>query len=143
MGASRGDSRVRKVTILVDTNMLLLAASGINIFEQIENKLLVKPEFIVLKPVVNELEKLSLNEKISISKKAKLALELVRKFCRVVDVELGYTSIDDLILEYADRNKLAVATCDRELRRKLRSRGIPEIYLREEKMMIEIEGLEI
>lgn len=49
-------------------------------------------------------------------------------------------SVDDALLRYALENNAIVATSDRELRRKLREHGVPEIYLREESMRIDIEG---
>ncbi len=48
-------------------------------------------------------------------------------------------SVDDVILRVASENKLPVATNDSELRKKLRERGIPVIYLRE-KSKLEVEG---
>lgn len=143
LGIGRGNSRVKKLVILFDTNMLLLVANSINVFEQIEERIGVKPDYIVLKPIIGELEKLVKSGKPSISRKARFALSIVKEYCRIIDVDLEYSSIDDLIIKYAEKNKVVVATCDKKLRRELRKRGLPNIYLREEKMMIETEGLEI
>ncbi len=140
MGCDRRDRR--RVEIVLDTNMLLLIASGLNIFEQIEEKLAIKPVYTVIKPVLRELEKLAKSSKPSIKKRALLALEIVKKYCRVVDVEYC-ERVDDAIIEYAEKHCVAVATNDRDLRKRLRERGIPEIYLREEGMRIDVEGLEI
>jgi rRNA-processing protein FCF1 len=129
----------RKPRIVLDTNMLLLIADGINIFEQIEEQLLAKPEYIVLKPVMRELEKLIARGKPLLRRKAQLALEIARKYCRIIDVEeKPGEKVDDIILRYAVENNALVATNDKELRKKLRRNGIPEIYLREESMRIEI-----
>ncbi len=129
----------RKPRIVLDTNMLLLIADGINIFEQIEEQLLARPEYIVLKPVMKELEKLATRGKPLLRRKAKLALEIAKKYCRIIDVEeKPGERVDDIILRYAIENNTIVATNDKELRKKLRRNGIPEIYLREESMRIEI-----
>jgi len=140
MGCNR-ELRRDKLKIVLDTNMLLLLADGINIFEQIEEKLAIKPEYIVLKPVYMELKKLAENPLKKIGRKARFVLSIIDKYCEIVDVESN-KPVDDLIVEYAVENHAAVASNDRKLREKLRARGIPEIYLREEKMMIEVEGLE-
>lgn len=134
----------RKPIILLDTNMLLLIADGINVFEQIEEKILSKPIYIVLKPVIEELEKLIKKGPPSLRRKARFALEIARRFCKIIDIETKPgEKVDNILIRYALENNAAVATNDRELRRKLRDIGIPEIYLREEGMIIEIEGLEI
>lgn len=126
---------------MLDTNMLMLLAEGVNVFEQIEEKLCTKPDYVVLKPVYMELVKLAESGKPSICRKARMALEIIPRYCRIVDYENG--SVDELLIKYALENNAAVATNDRELRRKLRERSIPEIYLREESMRIEIEGVEL
>jgi rRNA-processing protein FCF1 len=129
----------RKPRIVLDTNMLLLIADGINIFEQIEEQLLAKPEYIVLKPIIKELEKLAIKGKPLLRRKARLALEIAGRYCKIIDVkEKPGEKVDDIILRYAKENNAAVATNDKELRKRLRRNGIPEIYLREESMRIEI-----
>jgi len=145
LGSSRGSGRVsRDLVIVLDTNMLMLIASGVNVLDQIEEKLAVKPRYVVLKPVVIELEKLASSGKPSVSKKASFALEVVRRFCKIVEVDAAEKkSVDELILEFAEKHHAVVATNDRELRRKLRERGIPEIYIREDGFRVEVEGLYI
>jgi len=133
----------KRPVILLDTNMLLLIANGINVFDQIEEKLETRPIYIVLKPVIRELEKLAKKPQPSISKKAKFALEIAKKYCKIIEVEtVPGEKVDDVILRYASEHGVAVATNDKELRKRLRTHGIPEIYLREEGMIIEVEGLE-
>ncbi len=132
----------KRPCIVLDTNMLMTIARGINVFEQIEDIIDTKPDYIVLTPIIKELEKLAKTNKPSISKPARLALEIARMYCKVINIEIKNMSTDDLILYYAKENKCGVATNDRELRKKLRKEGIPEIYLREEKMMVNVEGIE-
>ncbi len=132
----------KRPCIVLDTNMLMTVARGINVFEQIEDIIDTKPDYIVLTPIIKELEKLAKSSKPSISKPARLALEIARMYCKVVNIDIKNMPTDDLILYYAKENKCGVATNDRELRKKLRREGIPEIYLREEKMMVDVEGIE-
>jgi len=132
----------RKMGILLDTNILMLIGRGIDIFTQIEELLDTKPEYYVIEPVVKELEKIIAYGGVKERKAAKLALELVKKKCRVIEVSLSPDkSVDDLLLEIALRKGFIVATNDRELRRRLREAGIPEIYFREEKQLLEAQGV--
>ncbi|MEM1699929.1 MAG: 30S processome protein Utp24 [Desulfurococcaceae archaeon] len=131
----------RKPIVVLDTNMLMLAASGVRVFEQIEEQLETKPRFVVLSPVLNELIKLSRTSAQSLRKQALLALELVRMFCEIVDYgNVETSSVDELIIRYAVENKAIVATNDRELRARLRAIGIPEAYFREESRRVVVEG---
>jgi len=132
----------RKIGVLLDTNILMLIGRGIDIFTQIEELLDTKPEYYVIEPVVKELEKIIAHGGVKERKAAKLALELVKKRCRVIEISLSPDkSADDLLLEIALREGFIVATNDRELRRRLREAGIPEIYFREEKQLLEAQGV--
>jgi len=145
LGSNRGFRGVsRDLVIVLDTNMLMLIASGVNVLEQIEEKLAVKPRYVVLKPVIIELEKLASSGRPGVSKKASFALEVVRRLCEVVEADaVEEKGVDELIIEFAEKHRAVVATNDRELRRKLRERGIPEIYIREDGFRVEVEGLYI
>ena len=128
--------------VLLDTNILMLIGRGIDIFTQIEELLDTKPEYYVIEPVVKELEKIIAHGGVKERKAAKLALELVKKKCRIIEISLSPDkSVDDLLLEIALREGFIVATNDRELRRRLREAGIPEIYFREEKQLLEAQGV--
>ncbi len=132
----------RRPRVLLDTNMLMLNARGIDVFEQIGDLLLSNPEFYVVKPVIDELEAIKSRGGVKERKAADLALELVRRKCRVIDVERKPgESVDDIIVRVAAEKGFIVATSDRELRRKLRRKGIPEIYYREEKQLLEAQGV--
>lgn len=132
----------RRIGVLLDTNILMLISRGIDVFTQIEELLEAKPEYYVLEPVIKELEKIIAQGGVKERKAAKLALELIRKKCRIIEVPLtpGKT-VDDLLLEIAFRRGFIIATNDRELRKRLREMGIPEIYFREEKQLLEAQGV--
>lgn len=135
------NSTSKRPLVVLDTNMLMLAASGIRVFEQIEEELESKPVFVVLKPVHDELVKLASNSKGVTAKMAHLALKLVEQFCVVVDYALKPgESVDDAIVNFALQNRAIVATNDKELRRKLRQIGIGEAYFREEARRVRVEG---
>jgi rRNA-processing protein FCF1 len=72
-------------------------------------------------------------------KQAQLALKLAEK-CRVVPVEKGLgETYDDVIVRVAAEWKSPVATNDRELRRRMRTLGLPVIFLREKRRLM-LEG---
>ncbi len=141
-GVLSKNSTSRRPLVVLDTNMLMLAASGVRVFEQIEEELETKPDFVVLKPVYDELVKIATSYKSSTARRALLALRLAEQYCRIVEYTLRPgESVDDAIVNFALQHNAIVATNDRELRRKLRLHGIPEAYFREEARRVRVEGV--
>jgi len=141
-GVLSKNSTSRRPLVVLDTNMLMLAASGVRVFEQIEEELETKPDFVVLKPVYDELVKIATSYKSSTARRALLALRLAEQYCRIVEYALRPgESADDAIVNFALQHNAIVATNDRELRRKLRLHGIPEAYFREEARRVRVEGV--
>lgn len=133
------ENRVFKVAL--DTNVLLMIADGVRVFDHIEEELETKPEYLVITPVLTELKKLAALGSTSLSRKASLALRAVELYCKVVDYPLlPGEKVDDALVRFASETGAIVATNDRELRAKLRERGLSEIYLREESMRMRFEG---
>lgn len=121
--------------IIVDTNFLLIPAKfGIDIFLETEQLLEKRVELIVLKSVVNEI-RMNLDDK-----GFKIAAELVKR-CTIKEVEnsMQRLSVDEQLLEYSASVNGILATNDRDLRVKARSRGIPVIFLRSKKR-IDLDG---
>ncbi|MEM2234308.1 MAG: 30S processome protein Utp24 [Desulfurococcaceae archaeon] len=132
---------LNKPKVILDTNMLMMAGKGFGIFEQIEEILDSKPVFIVLSQVKQELEKIANTGSPRERKAAAVALELIKAKCIIVDLgQSGTEGVDELIIEAALREKALVATNDRKLRKKLREKGLTEIYFREEKSMLESQS---
>jgi len=141
-GVLSKNSTSRRPLVVLDTNMLMLAASGVRVFEQIEEELETKPDFVVLKPVYDELVKIATSYKSSTARRALLAFRLAEQYCRIVEYALRPgESADDAIVNFALQHNAIVATNDRELRRKLRLHGIPEAYFREEARRVRVEGV--
>jgi rRNA-processing protein FCF1 len=141
-GVLSKNSTSRRPLVVLDTNMLMLAASGVRVFEQIEEELETKPDFVVLKPVYDELVKIATSCKSSTARRALLALRLAEQYCRIVEYTLRPgESVDDAIVNFALQHNAIVATNDRELRRKLRLHCIPEAYFREEARRVKVEGV--
>ena len=105
--------------VILDTNALLMPFEmSINIDLELR-RLLGDVEVIVPGPMVGELKHLN-------SKHAKAAITLARKYEIVDSQKRG----DAAILDIAMRTGAYVVTNDKELRRKLRDKGIKTIYLR-------------
>ncbi len=131
-------TRIRRVVF--DTSILLLLYDSVPVFDEVSRVLESLPECIVTKQVLLELEKIARSSISEKKRAARLALEAIEKHkCKVVEV--GGRDADESIIEYvlSDREAIA-ATADRELRRKLRKKGIPSIYYRESMHGLMLEG---
>lgn len=127
---------------MLDTNILLLIADGFPVLEEIEEQVAFKPEYIVLAQTLKELETIGGREGGLMKKKCELAIKIARERCKIVDYKPDeFRDADDAILDYATSYNAAIATNDRELRRRAREKGLSEIYLREESQRIVVEGL--
>lgn len=129
-----------KKRVILDTSILLLLYDGVDVFGDIRSVLEANPECIVPRHVVNELEKLISSKSIHKRKAAQLALSIVEKQCRIVDVE-SVDKTDDAIIKLvlSDRDSI-VATADNELRRRLRELGKPNIYYRRSRRSLMLES---
>ncbi len=139
MGYSRERS-IARPRVLLDTNILMLLAERVDVFSEIEELLETKPEYYVLRQVIGELERIAREGSFRERKAAQLALRVIEKKCRVLDIDRpsGW-SVDDLILYVAVKEGFIVATSDKELRRRLREKGVPDIYFRWEKRRLETQ----
>jgi rRNA-processing protein FCF1 len=126
--------------VILDSNFLFVPAQfKIDVFEGLTNLLNKRFEPILLSATYQELKTMAEKGAPKRRKQASLALKLAEK-CRVIDVEkeAGETN-DDVVLRIASQWKSPVATNDLELRRKLRNRDVPVIFLRG-KNRLELEG---
>ena len=127
--------------MLLDSNFLLVPILfGVDIFEEIPKLLDRDVDFILLRPVYEEMRRLAIEGSPKVRKEASSALDLSRGRCRVMDFEAQEgEDVDDLLLRVAEELRCLVATNDGALRRRLRERGIPVIYLRQ-KSLLKIDG---
>ncbi len=128
------------VKVILDANFLFVPAKfKIDIFEALQTLLNQRYEPILLSSTQQELQTMAEKGAPSRRKQALLALQLAKK-CRLVEVERNAEETnDDVILRIATEWKTPVATNDRELRKKLRAKSIPVIFLRG-KTRLEFEG---
>ena len=113
-------------TVILDTNgLLMLFQFRLNLESELD-RILGVYEIIIPSVVISELDNLrgSVPE-------AKAALKLARKY-NVYEVGsvYGKSDTDDVILELAQTLNAIVVTNDKELRKKLKQKGLTSIFLR-------------
>ena len=99
----------------------------------------VRFEPIILSTTLEELRNISERKSAKTRTLALSALELAGK-CKLVEVSKKEDeSFDDVLIRMAEELKCLVATNDQILRKKLRKKGIPTVFLRE-KSRLEVDG---
>jgi len=115
-----------KKTVIIDTNGLMIPGQfGLDIFSELGR--LGFDSFVVVSPCVRELEKIIGSGHGKDKMAAKLALSLLDR-CSIIE-ENGFA--DDAILEMAIGMKASVLTNDAELKKRLCSKGVTIVYLRD------------
>jgi rRNA-processing protein FCF1 len=133
-------SKEEKLKVVLDANFLFVPSQfQVDIFEELANLLNQSFKLILLSSTLMELQGLAESDSPKERKQAQLALKLAEK-CLVVPVEKGLgETYDDVIVRVAAEWKSPVATNDRELRRRMRTLGLPVIFLREKRRLM-LEG---
>lgn len=134
-------SRKKPLKIILDSNALFVPLQfKIDIFEEIKKLLNMKFEFIILPPILRELEELAEKNSPKMQKNASYALRTARR-CTLFELDEEYVDSlpDDTIFQVASEWKCPVFTNDRELRKRLRNINVPVIYVRQ-KSRLEIDG---
>ncbi|MBN2111367.1 MAG: DNA-binding protein [Methanosarcinaceae archaeon] len=119
--------------VIIDTNGLMIPVQfNVDIFGEL--KRLGYDRFIVPLSVIRELESLKKGLKGKDRTAAKVAYSLAQK-CEIVGTS-GYA--DDVIIDLADEHCAAVLTNDTVLRKRLESKDIPVICLRQRNRLEQI-----
>jgi len=139
-GRNVPDPEEEPVKVVLDANFFFVPSQfNVDIFEELANLLNQRFEPILLSSTQKELQGLAESSSQKIRKRAELGLRLAEK-CRFVSVgKRSMETYDDVIVRVAAEWKSPVATNDRELRKRLRSIGVPVIFLRQ-KHRLELEG---
>lgn len=112
--------------VILDSNMLLAPFQlGIDVFKELDRVLDLRYEVFVTDGVIQELRSLS-------SRDAKGALSMALKL-PVIRTEAR--KVDDALLELASENTI-ICTNDKILIKKLKSKGLPVIYVRQRKYLV-------
>ena len=133
-------SEEETLKVVLDANFFFVPSQfNLDIFEELSNLLNKHFEPILLSSTLQELEGLAQSSSPKIGKQALFALRFAEK-CRFVSVEKSLSeSYDDVIVRVAAELRVLVGTNDRELRRRLRERGVTVIFLRQ-KRRLALEG---
>lgn len=107
--------------VLVDSSFLMRCAQDGKDYLSMLGNMLQTDEFFTTRAALEELKRLAEFGRPSKAARARVALQMLRRV-RVLDVE--GESVDDTILEASKTGEFVVATGDRDLRRKLRERGV-------------------
>lgn len=130
--------RTLPVQVVLDANFLTIPADfGIDIFAETERVLERQVEFIVLDVILKEIEiRLSKPRGKTEEKKFRIAMDLVGR-CRTVTLESDDQDVpvDTILIEYTASIGGILATNDRNLKKKARSRGIPVLMMRGKKTL--------
>jgi len=135
-----GEARRRGAAVILDSNFLFIPLRfGVDIFEELRRLLGGPVRCIVPSPVIEELRLLRRGAKPKLGKEIDFALELADR-CEIVGARVeADKTVDDAIVRIARLWRCPVATNDADLRRRLRSVGVPVIYLRQ-RTFLEVEG---
>ena len=129
------------VIVVLDTNILTVPAQfSVDIFAESERVVERRIEFVVLKSVIQELER-KLEDAVRTEKfKFRIALDFIER-CTIVglDEKTSAKPVDDQVLEYALSVRGIVATNDKELRERCLRQGIPVLFMRGKKRL-ELQG---
>ena len=134
---------MRKVWLVVpDTNFLLIPGQfGVDIISELNRILDVKFEIVVPNIVLDELNIIERKAKGKDLMAVRMAKKLTERF-KVIEVgKFGEKATDEQIYEFAVRTpNVIICTNDKLLKKKLREKGIPVVYLRQKKIL-ELEGM--
>ena len=128
------------VKVILDANFFFVPSQfNLDIFEELANLLNQRFEPILLSSTQEELRGLAESSSPQTHKQALLALRLAEK-CSFVPVEKdSRETYDDIIVRVSAEWRSPVGTNDRELRKRLRQKGVAVIFLRQ-KHRLAIEG---
>jgi rRNA-processing protein FCF1 len=135
-------NRRREWLVVPDTNFLLVPGQfGVDIISELRRVLDVKFRIAVPNVVLQELEVIERKSRGRDLMAIRMAKNLAERFETIEIGEFGKKPIDDQIFEFAANNeRVIVCTNDKGLKRRLRERGLPVVYLRSKKIL-ELEGM--
>ena len=132
----------REWLVVPDTNFLLVPGQfGVDIISELNRILDVRFRIVVPNVVLQELDVIERKTKGKDLLAVRMAKKLAERFETVEVGRFGERPIDDQIFDFAVNNeRVIVCTNDKGLKKRLRERGIPIVYLRSKKIL-ELEGM--
>ncbi|WP_297519333.1 PIN domain-containing protein [Thermococcus sp.] len=132
----------REWLVVPDTNFLLVPGQfGVDIISELNRILDVKFRIVIPNVVLDELDVIERKTRGKDLLAVRMAKKLAERFETVEIGRFGEKPIDDQILDFAVKNeRVIVCTNDKGLKKRLREKGIPVVYLRSKKIL-ELEGM--
>ncbi|WP_297466689.1 PIN domain-containing protein [Thermococcus sp.] len=132
----------REWLVVPDTNFLLVPGQfGVDIISELNRILDVKFRIVVPNVVLDELDVIERKTRGKDLLAVRMAKKLAERFETVEIGRFGEKPIDDQIYEFAVGNeRVIVCTNDKGLKKRLREKGVPVVYLRSKKIL-ELEGM--
>ena len=128
-----------QLRVIADTSFLMIPSMfGVDIISELNRLLNRRYKLIIPKPVVKELEHLSVRGTPSERSAARIGLVLVERG----EVVPSRSSADDSILKLAEKGNCVVGTTDMLLQRKLKERGVIVVRLRQRSHLMLTRDLE-
>ena len=125
------------ITVVLDTNMLTVPAQfGLDIFEEAERELERNVDFVVIEPVVWELEKKLEQLSGAVRQRFKVAMDLLKR-CTINKMSDAVASlpVDQQILVFTKSINGVIATNDKGLIDQAIAEGVPVLFLRGKKRL--------
>ncbi|QDA30873.1 nucleotide-binding protein [Thermococcus indicus] len=132
----------REWLVIPDTNFLLVPGQfGVDIIGELNRVLDVRFRIAVPNVVLQELDVIERKSRGKDLLAIRMAKKLAERFEVVEMGRFGERPIDDQIFDFAVKNeRVIVCTNDKGLKRRLREKGVPVVYLRSKKIL-ELEGM--
>ncbi len=128
-----------KKKVILDTNFLLVPGQfSVDIFSEIDRLMDFPYQLEVLKGTLPELKKINDTGSTKDKMAAKLAVVLIKQKGLKMVANYSTDNVDDSIVRLANKDTY-VATQDKELKSRLKKKGVKIITLRQKKYLI-IEG---
>ena len=129
------DSKPETLKIILDANFFFIPAQfRLDIFEELTNLLNKRFEAVLLSSTKKELEGL-VQSNPKIQNQALLALKFAEKCSFVTVDKMVDETYDDVVVRVAADWKCPVATNDKEMKKRLRKKGVTTIFLRQKRRL--------
>ncbi|MGC9514487.1 PIN domain-containing protein [Methanocrinis sp.] len=124
--------------VLLDTNALMVPGQfGLDVFRELEE--LGYRSFLVPSPVLSELEALA---RVADSRRDRTAARVGLALASGCEIVEASGEADDCLVDLAQNEGAAVFTNDKELKKKLSTRGVTVIHLRQRRRLEIASGKE-
>ncbi len=122
--------------IILDTNFLLIPGKfRVDIFTEIRCLVDFQYRFFIIDRTIYELNQIIEDSKAKAKDRecARIGLDLIR-VRKIEKIKSNKKNVDDVIVEKADKDTV-VATSDRELRKRLKKKGVKVIFLKKKQVL--------